>query len=197
MWALWYALARPARVKRLVLIGPPAVPKTRCPLPIRLAAAPGVAELLARVAPPTPRSVLRSAHHAAREKATLARHPDLVDLFVASLRDPIAQRTSRTEERVFVSPLALVSPSGFRRRSRVQADEMRRLAMPTLLIWGAQEPLGPVSVARTLTELIPQARLEVPAGGHGPWLGQPAELATTIADFVHDRAEARPIDHRT
>jgi pimeloyl-ACP methyl ester carboxylesterase len=186
MWALWYALARPDRVERLVLIGPPAVPKTRCPLPIRVAGTPGLAELLAQLAPPSPKAVLRFAHHAAREGATLARYPDLVDLLAASLRDPIADRTSRTEERVFVSPLALVSASGFRRRARLGADELRRLAMPTLVIWGAQEPLGPVSVARAVTEQIPQARLDVPAGGHGPWLGQPAELAATITGFVDE-----------
>lgn len=40
MWALWHALAHPDRVKRLVLIGPPVLPKTRCPLPLRLAATP-------------------------------------------------------------------------------------------------------------------------------------------------------------
>ena len=48
-WALWYALAHPGRVKRLVLIGVPALPKTRCPLPIRLMATPGVGELLVAV----------------------------------------------------------------------------------------------------------------------------------------------------
>jgi pimeloyl-ACP methyl ester carboxylesterase len=56
--------------------------------------------------------------------------------------------------------------------------------VPTLVIWGEREPLGGVSVARALTELIPQARLEVLAGGHGPWLGQPAQTAATVVDFV-------------
>jgi len=128
--------------------------------------------------------VLQFAHHAAREKESLARYPDLVDLFVATFGDPIADRATRAEERVFVSPFALVTASGFRRGSRIRPDELRRVAMPTLVMWGKREPLGDVSVARAVAELIPQARLEVLAGGHGPWLGQPAQTAAAIADFV-------------
>jgi pimeloyl-ACP methyl ester carboxylesterase len=184
VWALWYALAHPDRVKRLVMLGPPALPKTRCPLPYRLIATPGVGELLSRLAPPSPKSVLQFAHHAAREKVTLARYPDLVDLLVAGGRDPIADRVARAEFRVFVSPFALLSPSGARRRSRVRPDELRQLAMPTLVIWGEQDPLGSVSVAQAVTELIPHARLEVLPTGHAPWLGQPAQTAATVVDFV-------------
>src|SRR6266508_429056 len=75
---------------QLVLLGVPALPKTRCPLPIRLAATPGLGELLSRLAPPTPKSVLRLASFMG-EKATLPRHPDLVDLLVAVGRDPVAE----------------------------------------------------------------------------------------------------------
>jgi pimeloyl-ACP methyl ester carboxylesterase len=178
MWALWYALAQPDRVGRLVLLGPPAVPKTRSRLPLRLATTPVVGELLARLAPPSPRSVLRFAHHVAGEKETLARYPDLVDLLVAAGRDPITDHVSKAELRVFVSPF------GFRRRSRVRPDELRRLAMPTLLIWGEHEPLGGVPVARSVTELIPDARLEVLPTGHGPWLGQPTRTAGAVLDLV-------------
>src|SRR6266540_6451751 len=184
VWALWYALAHPDRVEQLVLLGVPALPKTRCPLPIRLAATPGLGELLSRLVPPSPKSVLRFAHHAAREKESLARYPDLVDLFVATFGDPIADRATMAEERVFVSPFALVTASGFRRGSRIRPDELRRVAMPTLVMWGEREPLGDVSVARAVAELIPQARLEVLAGGHGPWLGQPTQTAAAIAEFV-------------
>ena len=182
-WALWYAMAHPGRVKRLVLIGVPGLPKTRCPLPIRLIAIPGVGELLSRLVPPSPKSVLRFASFVG-EKATLAAHPDLVDLMVATGRDPIAAASARAEIRVLVSPFALLSPSGFRRHSRVRPDELRQLAMPTLVVWGEQDPLGSVSVAQAVTELIPHARLKVLPTGHAPWLGQPAQTAATVADFV-------------
>jgi pimeloyl-ACP methyl ester carboxylesterase len=178
MWALWYALAHPDRIKRLVLLGPPAVPKTRCPLPLRLATTPVVGQLLSRLVPPSPKSTLRFAHHVAREKETLARHPDLVDLLVAAGRDPITDHVSKAELRFFASPF------GFRRRSRVRPDELRQLAMPTMLIWGEYEPLGGVAVAQSVTDLIPHARLEVLPTGHGPWLGQPTRTAATVLEFV-------------
>ena len=183
VWALWYALAHPDRVRRLVLIGPPAFPKTRCPLPFRLVATPGVGALLSRLAPPSPKSVLRLAS-VMGEQATLARHPDLIDLLVAMGRDPVTDRAAKAEIRVLVSPFALLSPSGFRGRSRVRPDELRQVAMPTLMVWGERDPLGGVSVAQAITDLIPHARLEVLPTGHGPWLGQPAQTAATVVDFM-------------
>ena len=48
------------------------------------------------------------------QKATLARHPDLVDLLVAAGRDPITDRAAKAEFRTLISPFALLSPSGFR-----------------------------------------------------------------------------------
>jgi pimeloyl-ACP methyl ester carboxylesterase len=183
LWALWYALAHPERVERLVLLGPPALPGTRCPLPIRVVATPGLGELLSRLAPPSRASVLRLARFMG-EGATIAAHPDLVDLLVALGRDPVTDRAAKTEFRVLVSPVAMASPSGFRRRARLSPGELGRLAMPTLLLWGERDPLGDAAVARTVAGLIPNAQLEILPTGHGPWLGQPGPTATAMLKFM-------------
>jgi pimeloyl-ACP methyl ester carboxylesterase len=183
VWALWYALAHPDRVKRLVLLGVPTLPKTRCPPPIRLVGTPGLRALLSRLVPPTPESTLRLAG-AVGERTTLARHPDLVDLLVAAGRDPMTDRAAQEEFRELISPFALLSPSGWRRRARLRPDELRRLTMPTLVLWGERDPVGSVPVARAVADLIPDARLEVLPTGHGPWLGQPTRTAATVTDFL-------------
>ena len=44
--------------------------------------------------------------------------------------------------------------------------------------------------SQAVTDLIPQARLQVLPSGHAPWLGQPAQTAAAVADFLRgDRAE--------
>jgi len=159
------------------------LPKTRCPLPVRLVGTPGLGQLLSRLAPPSPDSMLRLAS-AMGEKATLARHPDLIDLLVAAGRDPVTDRAAKAELRALISPFALLSPSGFRRRGRVRPDELRDLAMPTLVLWGERDPVGSIPVARALAELVPDARLEVLPTGHGPWLGRPTRTAAAVADFA-------------
>jgi len=66
----------------------------------------------------------------------------------------------------------------------MRPDELRQVAVPTLVVWGERDPLGGVPVAQAVTGLIPHARLEVLPTGHGPWLGEPRRTATTVAEFV-------------
>ena len=66
----------------------------------------------------------------------------------------------------------------------MQPAELRRVTVSTLVLWGDREPLGAVPVAEALTAAIPQARLVTPPGGHAPWLGQPAQVAASITEFM-------------
>lgn len=182
-WAMWYALARPERVSGLVLIGVPGLAGTRVPLPFRLLATPGVGELVQRLSPPDPKSVVRFAKFMG-EAATIGGHPDLVDLMVTTGRDPVTVEVDRAEVRTLISPLALVARHGFRRGMRVPAAELRQLTMPTLLMWGEHDPVGGVAAARAAAGEIPGARFEVLPGGHAPWLGHPERTAAFVTDFV-------------
>jgi len=90
----------------------------------------------------------------------------------------------RTEVHTLVSQFALLEPSGFRRHAGVRQDELPRLTMPILLLWGDHEPLGSVKVAQAVTGLNPDTSLKVLPGGHVPWLGHPRHTADAIIDFL-------------
>jgi pimeloyl-ACP methyl ester carboxylesterase len=184
-WALWYALARPERVRRLVLLGSaPLLPGTRVPLPLRVMASPVLGDLLARVVKPNARMVVQLMSSMG-EKDTIVRYPDLIDSLVAAARDPIASAVNLAELR------AAISAFGFRRSLRVHPDELRRLTMPTLLIWGDHDPVGTVEAAQTAAGLIPEAQLEVLPAGHVPYLGHPERVSELLCRFVCSASRRR------
>jgi pimeloyl-ACP methyl ester carboxylesterase len=178
IWALWYAMARPERVRSLVLLGSvPLLPGTRCPAPLRLMATPVLGTLLARLAKPTPRSLVRLLSSVG-EAETIVRYPELIEALVAGGNDPVAAAADLAELR------ALIQPLGFRRSMRFQPAELQAMRVPTLLIWGDHDPVGSVDVAQVAARLIPNGRLEVLAAGHVPQLGHPERVAGLVSGFV-------------
>jgi pimeloyl-ACP methyl ester carboxylesterase len=144
---------------------------------VRVLATPVVGELVQRVATPSPKTVVRLMT-AMGEGATIGNHPNLIQALVAAGNDPVASATNLTELR------AIISPFGFRRALRPQPEELRRLRVPTLLVWGDHDPVGAVGVAEAVAALIPAARLAVLPAGHVPWLGNPDRTAELLSAFV-------------
>lgn len=177
-WALWYALARPERVRRLVLLGSaPLLPGTRPPAPLRVMATPALGAFLNRVMKPNPQRVVQLMD-AMGEGETIVRYPDLLESVAAAGRDPKASAANLAELR------AVISPFGFRRSARLHTDELRRVTVPTLLIWGDRDPVGATDAARMAAAAIPGARLEVLPAGHVPYLGHPERVSELVSGFV-------------
>ena len=177
-WALWYALARPERVQRLVLLGSaPLLPGTRAPIPLRVTAAPLVGDVLPHVVKPNRKMLLRLMASMG-EQDTIVRYPELIESIVAAARDPIASAANLAELR------AIISPIGFRPLARMDPDELRRLDVPTLLIWGDHDPVGTAEVARETATLMPRAQLELLTAGHVPYLGHPQRVAELLTTFI-------------
>jgi pimeloyl-ACP methyl ester carboxylesterase len=181
IWAVWYALARPERVGGLVMLGSvPLLPGARIPLGIRLMATPVLGTLLSRAMKPSRPTMVRLMSSVG-EGDTILRHPDLLNSLVDAARDPVAAAANVAEFQ------ALLSPLGRRAATRIQPDELRRLAVRTLMIWGDHDRVVGVADAREVANLIPDAQLEVLPAGHVPQLGNPQRVAALLQDFTRSR----------
>jgi pimeloyl-ACP methyl ester carboxylesterase len=45
------------------------------------------------------------------------------------------------------------------------SQDLRKISVPALLLWGDSDPISPVAVGRRLAQMLPQAQLVVVAGG--------------------------------
>lgn len=177
-WAVWYALARPDRVDRLVLLGaPPGLPGTRPPWPLRIMTTPVLGDLVTRYLPPGRKDVMRLTK-VMGEGSTLPRYPDLFDSFLAAGRDRAVAGANLAELR------AVLGWRGFRRENSISADELRGVEVPTLAVWGDHDPVGSPAVAEQVADVVPNARVELLPAGHVPWLGHPDRVAELVGDFV-------------
>jgi len=177
-WALWFTLAHPDRVRRLVLIGAlPLVEGTSVPAPMLGIASADPGQPPPQTPPPSPETVIRSMS-AVGEADTIVNYPDQIDAQVAAAQDPVAAGASLTELRT------IISPTGWQPELETPFDELGQLAVPTLLIWGENDPLGGAEVAQAAAASIPGARLELLVAGHAPWLGHPDRTAALVSDFA-------------
>lgn len=179
LWAIWFALDHPERVRRLALVGaPPLTPGTSIPAPLRILAAPGLGELMGRLMTPSPKTV-RQMMGAFGEADTIGHHPEVVDSLVATGADERIGAANLAETRAVLTTLR-----GFRPDLELTETDLSRLEPPTLLVWGADDPVGGEEVGRRLAGSIPQARLELLEAGHMPWLGHPSRTAELLAGFL-------------
>jgi pimeloyl-ACP methyl ester carboxylesterase len=181
VWSLWYAMARPERVRSLVLLGSiPLLPGTHCPVLLRVMATPGLGAVLARVAKPSPESLVRLLASVG-EGETIVRYPEFIEATVAGGNDPVAAAADLAELQ------AVIQPFGYRRAMRFRPADLQALRMPTLVIWGDRDPIGSPDVARAVTALIPDGALEMLPGGHVPQFGHPERVAALISGFAGSR----------
>jgi pimeloyl-ACP methyl ester carboxylesterase len=74
------------------------------------------------------------------------------------------------------------------------SDLLERVAVPTLILWGAEDAIAPIRTGKVLSAKIPNARLKViPNVGHSPMLEQPEQFNR----LIHSALSATKIQNRT
>lgn len=162
----------PTRLKRLVLISAAAYPQ---PLPkyIALAASPRLGPLALRLIPPNflIRKALEMAYH----------DPSAV---TASQVEAYAEPIRTPDGRYALARMAnqIVPPD----MDSVVA-EYPKIQIPTLLIWGREDRIVPLSVGERLVRDLPDARLEIlDECGHIPHEELPMESLVLLRSFLEE-----------
>jgi pimeloyl-ACP methyl ester carboxylesterase len=155
----------------------PLLPGARIPIGIRLLATPVLGNVLSHAVRPGRRMLLRLMSSMG-EGDTILRHPDLLDSLIDAASDPVATAANLAEFQ------ALITPFGARSATRIRPDDLRRVAVPTLMICGDHDPVVSVADAQAAADLIPDARLAVLPAGHVPQLGNPERVAELLAQFA-------------
>lgn len=182
-FALWAALDEPDAVRALGLLGAPdpAIPGSRVSLPLAAMGVPGVNRVILNL-PVPPLAVNRAMYKVNLGRTAVERSPDeIVEVAHHAMDRPtFAPSMSSYMERVF----------RFRRPKAefvLSTDELVRLDVPTLVVWGDHDAFGPVRYARRLVDRLPDAELVELEGGHNPWLDRPGECARQLASFLDAR----------
>jgi 2-hydroxy-6-oxonona-2,4-dienedioate hydrolase len=65
------------------------------------------------------------------------------------------------------------------------ADQLHKIQVPTLLVWGNQDRITPVEVAKDFNRLIPNSELHfIDKCGHAPMMESPNEFNTILEQFL-------------
>lgn len=86
-----------------------------------------------------------------------------------------------------VAGLVAIAPVGIPEHAR----ELEGIALPTLVVWGANDELVPLTLADRLHELIPGSDVEIlPDAGHACYLDQPDAFHAALLAFLDARVRA-------
>jgi pimeloyl-ACP methyl ester carboxylesterase len=182
--AMQFAYQFPERLERLVLVDSGGLGE-EVSLALRAATLPGAEVVLPLLFGPVPRGAGRAAGH------VLGRLGVRANANVRGLVEGLESLGASDARRAFVhTARSVIDPRG----QRVDARDRLYLSegVPTMLVWGAKDPIIPVAHGRRAHELMPHSRLEVFEGaGHFPFNDDPEHFVDVLGDFV---ATTEPAD---
>ncbi|WP_372914871.1 alpha/beta fold hydrolase [Sandarakinorhabdus sp.] len=166
-----YAVRHPDRLSALILVdasGKPMAKGSAPPLGFRLARVPVARDILATI---TPRSLIERSFKQSVSNQAIAT-PAMVDRYWELLRYPGNRR-------------ATVQRFGQYSGDDGAAGKLKGLAVPTLILWGREDKLIPVSVAAWFSQKIPGARVTILDGiGHIPMEEAPDRSLVPVLELL-------------
>lgn len=177
--ALQLALDAPESIARLVLADSAGLGR-QCSRSVRLFAAPGIGEVLARRAYPDDIDRYREMHK------TFVVNPDLWGEEV--VRSFFDTRSTVYRHKAPLRVLrSIVNVSGQRKDVyEPLVAGLPRIEQETLVIWGEDDPTVPVAHAHVAADGLPHATLEImPGCGHGPAVEAPAAFNDLVLGFLN------------
>lgn len=183
--AMQLAYQHPELVERLVLVGSGGLGRDVSWL-LRVLTLPGAEYVMPLIFPP---AACDAGDAVGRYLTGLGwRAPHVAEMWLA-----YKSLTGVQNRHAFIRTLrGVIDPGG----QSVNATDRLYLAaaMPTMIIWGDEDPIIPVSHAYAAHEAIPGSRLEILEGvGHFPHLERPERFIELLLDFV-ETTEASPVD---
>ncbi|HSK95760.1 MAG TPA: alpha/beta hydrolase [Euzebyales bacterium] len=169
-WGLAWAHAHPDRVASLTLMNIGVMPGYRWHLPARIWRTPVLGELSLRTTTlPAIRSVLRRGTPRGLPEA-------VVERTYRAFKDRGVQRTILALYRS--TSVAVLGSADLQ-------DDLRRLDLPVLVVWGAHDPYVDVGYAERQRETFPRAQVVILRdSGHWPMLDDPVAVEQAVTGFL-------------
>ena len=104
------------------------------------------------------------------------------DAFLESFRSLLNDTDTMSNE-LKQGPPIITPINGFNDSILIPDDALAAIDVPTLFLWGANDPMGGDAVARAFAAKVPSATLEMMPGGHAVWVDDPKFVADRLSDF--------------
>jgi len=164
------AAANPTRVDRIVeyswLMG---APMDKVVMSMRLSALPGMRGMTAKM--PVTRTMVKALLRQIGLKRAIDTGTfteEMIDWYLSVQRD-----TDTMANDLHSSPKIITPLRGLNQRMLHTDEILARVTMPTLFLWGDEDPNGGELVAKKFVARLPNAQLEViPQAGHAPWIDE-------------------------
>ncbi len=178
-FAMTFATRHPDRVRRLVLVGAPAGLDTEIPFFPRLWGNPIIGSVIGKLVAKT------KSPEAMRKRVfpLLVAHPEnlpreFIEIALAAQKLPGAGVAAHTMLR------SVLTMRGWRRHLMMR-DDLAKLPVPTLFVWGDKDAFAPPSSGEDMVARMANAKFEIiEDAGHLPYLDQPAAIAAIINPFL-------------